>query len=57
MESTGNAELDKLLQDVKRTILENRDFLETLKQEPLAEEPGAEGNLADCVCDEPFEEL
>jgi hypothetical protein len=57
MESTGNAELDKLLQDVKRTILENRDFLETLKQEPLAEEPGAEGNLTDSVCDEPFEEL
>ena len=57
IEATGNIELDKLLQEVKRTILENRVFLETLKQEPLAEETGVEDSLADCARDEQFEEL
>lgn len=57
MESTENAELDKLLQEVKRTILENRIFLETLKEEPLAEETGVEESLTAYVRDEQFEEL
>ncbi|MDD2273717.1 MAG: hypothetical protein PHP95_13950 [Desulfuromonadaceae bacterium] len=57
IDSTDNVELDKLLQEVKRTIKENRIFLETLKQEPLAEESGAEDQHTDCGRDESFEEL
>lgn len=58
IDSTDNAELDKLLQEVKRTIKENRIFLETLKQEPLAEAiSGTEDQQTGCGRDESFEEL
>lgn len=57
MEPTGNIELDKLLQEVKRTIKENRVFLENLKQEPLSEESGVEELAADVINVEAFEEL
>lgn len=57
MEPTENTDLDKLLQEVKRTILDNRIFLDTLKEEPLAEEIGVEESLTAYVRDEQFEEL
>ncbi|MDD2581101.1 MAG: hypothetical protein PHR66_03800 [Desulfuromonadaceae bacterium] len=57
MEPTGNIELDKLLQDVKRTIKENRVFLENLKQEPLSEGSEVEELAADVINVEAFEEL
>lgn len=57
VEPTGNIELDKLLQEVKRTIKENRVFLENLKQEPLSEESEVEEMAADVINVEAFEEL
>lgn len=59
MEPTGNTELDKLLQEVKRTILENRSFLETLKQEPFSEvsDTEDEDESVEVAIEEPFEEL
>lgn len=57
MEPAGNTELDKLLQEVKRTILENRSFLETLKQEPFSEVADAEYESVEVTVEEPFEEL
>jgi len=57
MASTDNEELDKLLLDVKRTILENRLFLDNLRQEPISEEAEAEEPSTECADDESFEEL
>ncbi|NTV49850.1 MAG: hypothetical protein HGB32_04610 [Geobacteraceae bacterium] len=54
---TDNEELDKLLLDVKRTILENRLFLENLKQEPISEGLEAEEQSPENAYEEPFEEL
>ena len=54
---TENVELDKLLLDVKRTILENRLFLKNLKDEPFSDGLESEQQYSDGVLDEPFEEL
>lgn len=57
MDPAVDMELDKLLQEVKRTIKENRVFLESLKQEPLSEESEGEEMAADVSNVEAFEEL
>ena len=57
MEPSGNIELDKLLQEVKRTIRENAQFLKSLKQESLSD--GSDGNVetVEGADEESFEEL
>lgn len=57
MESSGNIELDKLLQEVKRTIRENAQFLKGLKQESLADESDADVEVAEGADEDAFEEL
>jgi hypothetical protein len=57
MALSDNEELDRLLLDVKRTILENRLFLENLKQEPISEGLGVEEQSSENTYEEPFEEL
>lgn len=57
MEPAGNTEQDRLLQEVKRTILDNRSFLETLKQEPFSDGGGAEEEPSDAADEGAFEEL
>ena len=57
METTENSELDKLLQEVQRTIMENSTFLKSLKQESLAEEDEVDNDVTDAVDEESFEEL
>lgn len=57
MESSGNIELDKLLQEVKRTIRENAQFLKSLKQESLSEGTDADIETAEGADGDEFEEL
>lgn len=57
IDSTENVELDKLLFEIKRTILENRTFLENLKLEPFSECLEIEEQSLDGADDKLFEEL
>lgn len=57
MESSGNIELDKLLQEVKRTIRENAHFLQGLKQESLADKSDADIETPEGADEDAFEEL
>jgi len=57
MEQSGNIELDKLLQEVKRTIRENAQFLKNLKQETLSDESDADVETAEGADEDAFEEL
>lgn len=57
MEPSGNIELDKLLQEVKRTIRENAQFLKGLKQESLSEGTDVDIENTEGADEEEFEEL
>lgn len=48
-------DLEKLLLDVRRTISENKQFLEKLVDETIEDDPGDEVEVA--AVDEEFEEL
>lgn len=48
-------DLEKLLTDVRKTIIDNKLFLEKLVDETI--ENDSEDNLENVVCEEEFEEL